>query len=433
MGPNGALTHRFVPRFARGQSEGAPEHARHGVRAGRNSRGRPGRITRPSPPPVPAPPDYYATLGVAEDASAKEIKKAYRSLAQQYHPDRNAGDAAAEERFKEVQSAYDVVGDETKRKAYDRARRDPFGGQYEGTPFGNEPGGGGRFYRAPDGTYVRVDATGAGPGGNQDAFTFDGGGGLGDIFDQFFGGASGPAGGAREQPYRGGRDVDATVRLTFEEALAGGRAGAADVGRRGRPDHDPQGGPRRVQDQAGRPRRPGAGRAGRAGRPVHHVPRDARRPVRARRRRPGHDRDRLGRPGHAGHDARGADGDRQDGPPAGQAGTQPGTRLRVRGQGVETTSGTGDLYVVVEVAVPTLSEAAADSLRASGRRGRGDGLGPVQRSRAGVTGPRPAGPRWPARRPPGCRPAGPASRGSRRPRRRGTPRGRPPWRWPSAR
>ena len=58
---------------------------------------------------MPSTSDPYTTLGVADDASAKEIKKAYRALAQQYHPDRNAGDPAAEERFKEIQAAYEVL------------------------------------------------------------------------------------------------------------------------------------------------------------------------------------------------------------------------------------------------------------------------------------------------------------------------------------
>ncbi|MEM6327169.1 MAG: DnaJ domain-containing protein, partial [Bacteroidota bacterium] len=173
---------------------------------------------------MPPLPDHYATLGVAETASAKEIKAAYRRLAQQYHPDRTGGDAEAEERFKEVQSAYDVLGDADKRKAYDRQRRDPFGGMGGPTPgFGGGPSGG-PFYRAPDGTYVRVDGTGAGPGGG---FSFDEGGGLGDLFGQMFGGAFGGGGPRREGYPRGGqrtagRDVDATMELTFEEALRGG-------------------------------------------------------------------------------------------------------------------------------------------------------------------------------------------------------------------
>ncbi len=67
--------------------------------------------------------DYYRVLGVSETASAKEITKAYRKLARQFHPDANHGDPKSEERFKEISSAYDVVGDEAKRKEYDETRR----------------------------------------------------------------------------------------------------------------------------------------------------------------------------------------------------------------------------------------------------------------------------------------------------------------------
>ena len=98
--------------------------------------------------------DYYATLGVAREASPEDLKKAYRKLAMQHHPDRNPGDKQAEGKFKEVNEAYDVLKDEQKRAAYDRFGHAAF-----------EQGGGGRA------------------GG----FEFSGGGGLNDIFDQMFG------------------------------------------------------------------------------------------------------------------------------------------------------------------------------------------------------------------------------------------------------
>ena len=66
--------------------------------------------------------DYYGVLGVPKNASASEIKKAYRKLAQRHHPDANPGNADAEDRFKEISAAYDVLGDEDKRKSYDQAR-----------------------------------------------------------------------------------------------------------------------------------------------------------------------------------------------------------------------------------------------------------------------------------------------------------------------
>src|SRR5256885_6580483 len=91
------------------------------------------------------PGDYYDTLGVKRDASEEDIKKAYRKLARQHHPDRNPGDKQAEARFKEVQEAYDVVGDKAKRAQYDRFGFAGAGGQGPGGgPFrwGGEQGGG---------------------------------------------------------------------------------------------------------------------------------------------------------------------------------------------------------------------------------------------------------------------------------------------------
>ncbi|HZR94709.1 MAG TPA: molecular chaperone DnaJ [Gaiellaceae bacterium] len=135
----------------------------------------------------------YDTLGVSKTASADEIKKAYRKLARQYHPDKNAGDKAAEERFKEIQTAYDVLSDEEKRKAYDR--------------FGSTNG------RGPAG----------GPGGANVNFDFGGFdvGDLGDLLGGIFGGGSrGGATRARRQPVKGA-DVEAQVQLSFEDALQG--------------------------------------------------------------------------------------------------------------------------------------------------------------------------------------------------------------------
>jgi molecular chaperone DnaJ len=136
--------------------------------------------------------DYYAVLGVARNASQAEIKKAYRKLAQRYHPDSANSDRAAEERFKEISAAYDVLGDETKRKEYDKVR------DMASSGFRFGPGGG------P-----------GGPGGVR--FEDLGGvGGLGDLFDLFSEGRGGASARARH-----GADLVAQVEVGFEEAMAG--------------------------------------------------------------------------------------------------------------------------------------------------------------------------------------------------------------------
>jgi molecular chaperone DnaJ len=149
--------------------------------------------------------DYYEVLGVDQKADAKDITRAYRKLARELHPDANPGDAAAEERFKEVSSAYDVVGDAEKRKEYDEVRAlGPMGGMGGfGGPGGPGPGGFG------------------GPGG----FTFDmggAGGGLGDVLGNLFGGGGGRGPGrARGTGPQRGSDLEAELHLDFTDAVAG--------------------------------------------------------------------------------------------------------------------------------------------------------------------------------------------------------------------
>jgi molecular chaperone DnaJ len=144
-------------------------------------------------------PDYYKILGVGKNASDEEIKKAYRKLARQYHPDTNQGDKKAEERFKQISQAHDVLADPDKRKAYDR------GGLFGGIG-------------------------GAGSGGfDPGAFT----GGFSDILSNLFGGSGGAPGagtagtagrgsarGTRPRPQRG-RDLETEVSLTFDQAVHG--------------------------------------------------------------------------------------------------------------------------------------------------------------------------------------------------------------------
>jgi molecular chaperone DnaJ len=150
-------------------------------------------------------PDYYKTLGVGKKATPEEIKKAYRKLARQYHPDTNPDDKKAEERFKEISQAHDVLGDPDKRKQYDS--------------------GSGAF------------ASGGGPGGGFGGFgnfDFDASS-MGDILSNLFGG-SGPGGpggsgpthpgggsarGARRARVERGNDLEAQVSITFDQAISG--------------------------------------------------------------------------------------------------------------------------------------------------------------------------------------------------------------------
>lgn len=146
--------------------------------------------------------DFYKTLGVKKDASADEIKKAYRKLARENHPDSNPGDAAKHERFKEVAEAYDVVGDPERRKQYDQMRSVTGG-------FGGFPGGfgGGR-------------GGGAGTGGFDinDLLRDQAGGGIGDLFGGLFGG--GGRGRGQQSPRRG-PDVETDATIGFVEAVEG--------------------------------------------------------------------------------------------------------------------------------------------------------------------------------------------------------------------
>jgi len=137
--------------------------------------------------------DYYAVLGVAADATAKEITKAYRKLARESHPDQHPGDDAAEDRFKDISTAYDVLGDESKRKEYDEVRR-------LGPMAGGAPGGG--------------------PGG----FSFNvgdmQGGDIGDLLGQMFNRGAQQPGRGGAGPRRGA-DLSAHLTLAFDDAATG--------------------------------------------------------------------------------------------------------------------------------------------------------------------------------------------------------------------
>jgi molecular chaperone DnaJ len=149
--------------------------------------------------------DFYKVLGVAKDASAADIKKAYRKLARANHPDSKPGDKAAEERFKQIAEAYDVLGDDAKRKQYDEMRTLFSGGGFG--PFGGAGGPGGTTFDVND------LFGGAGAGGAGGA----GAGGFADVLGDLFGG------GTRRTRSRSrrGADVETTATIGFTESVEG--------------------------------------------------------------------------------------------------------------------------------------------------------------------------------------------------------------------
>jgi curved DNA-binding protein len=142
--------------------------------------------------------DYYVILGVERSDTADEIRKVYRKLAMKFHPDRNPGDKAAEERFKEINEAYAVLGDAEKRKQYDSFGAEGFGQRYSQED----------IFRGFDFQSIFRDMGG-------------GGGGGGDLFESLFGGR-GAGRGHRPGPAPKGEDVKTDLRISFYESIEGG-------------------------------------------------------------------------------------------------------------------------------------------------------------------------------------------------------------------
>jgi molecular chaperone DnaJ len=273
--------------------------------------------------------DYYATLGVDKSASERDIKKAYRRLAQQFHPDNNPDDKAAESRFKDVGEAYDVLSDSETRKEYDQARD-----AFARGAWATGPGGPGNTQ------YVHIEDLGDLLGGGGGGGIF---GGFGDLFGRRSRAAS---------PQKGG-DVETDVSLTFHEAISGVTRTLTITGAAG---------PREVQvripagvDDGARIRVRGRGRSGSNGGDAGDLyvrVRVARHPI----------FERVGRnlkvhvPILFTEAALGTEvtAPTLEGtvtlkiPP----GTQPGKTFRVSGKGVTTPKGTGDLLVVADIEVP---------------------------------------------------------------------------------
>ena len=285
--------------------------------------------------------DYYATLGVSKTASGKEIKKAFRKLAREFHPDNNPDDAVAEARFKEINEAYDTLSSDDQRKEYDHAREMGY--------FVGDTGGHQQYVRVED--IFGGQAAAGGRGGFQDLL-----GGLGDLFGQ--------GGGQQYQPRpTAGRNLQADLSLTFHEALSGATKTVSVDGRRVKVKV-----PVGISDGT-KVRLASKGEPGSAGGPAGdlfvrvHV---AEHPIFERAGK----RDlKMDVPVTFAEAALGAvvevptlDGTTKIRVPGG---TQGGTVMKVSGKGVETANTTGDLLVTIRVTVPTeLSETEHDLLEA---------------------------------------------------------------------
>src|SRR5579862_7429920 len=158
--------------------------------------------------------DYYDTLGVSRKADADEIRKSYRKLARKHHPDLNPGDKSAEERFKNVQEAYDILSDPKKRQMYDQYgfySESGFPGAGSGSSSGQGPHPGMDF-----GGFDFSDF--AAGGGRSSQHRTETGGGFRDIFSQFFGGRGGAA--QQPEPEKGG-DLEYVMDIDFWQAIRG--------------------------------------------------------------------------------------------------------------------------------------------------------------------------------------------------------------------
>lgn len=289
--------------------------------------------------------DYYAELGIANTASPSEIKKAYRKLAQKHHPDANQGDPKAEERFKKISQAYDVLSDSKTKDEYDRIRQMVAAGGFRGgrgDPQGFRGGGGGQR--------VRVDFG--------DMFS-------GGVFDDLFGGGfgGGGGGGGFRVPQKGA-DLETEATLNFEEALEGAQLDLV---------VNEFGGPKRVKARipagvadGSRIRLPGKGEIGTGGGPYGDL--YVRVKVSPHKLFGRKNKDvTLTLPISFVEAALGAQVDvpTLNGSPVKlkiPAGTSSGKTFRVRGKGGSAETNKGDLLVTVQVAVPTKLSSEAKAL-----------------------------------------------------------------------
>jgi len=285
--------------------------------------------------------DYYSILGVDKNASQKEIKKAFRSLAREFHPDNNPDNPEAEARFKEINEAYETLSDTETRKEYEHAREM---GYFVGGPGGSQQ-------------YVRVEDLFGGGYGGQGASAQDLFGGFQDLF----------GGGRRQRQAQRGADASGSIALSFHEALAGSTKELSVVGKTVKvkiPKGVTDGTKVRVKGKGG----PGAN-GGPAGDLLVTV-RVGEHPIFGRK---GKRNLTIDVPITYTEAALGAvisvptlNGASKIKIPAG---TQGGTTMKLSGKGVETRKGTGDLLVTLHIAVPTSNSdeerSALDALRSA--------------------------------------------------------------------
>lgn len=289
---------------------------------------------------VTMPQDYYKSLELSRTATQEEIQKAYRKLARKYHPDLNPDDHAAQQKFKDIQQAYDVLGDAEKRKLYDQ-----FGPDYErvaqgGAFHGGAPGGGG---------FEDLFGGGAGPGG----FQFEGD--LGDLFRQFGGGGGGGRRASRGRPQAvRGRDFSIQHTIPFNTAVLGGEA-SIPIQRDGKMESLQVKIPPGVESGK-KIRLRGQGEAGSGGGPAGDLMVTLQVAAHPHFKRSGQNLE-LRLPVTLGEAIRGTvvDLPTPDGtvslkiPP----GSSSGQRLRVKGQGVRSSTGpAGDLLVEIQIKLP---------------------------------------------------------------------------------
>jgi molecular chaperone DnaJ len=165
---------------------------------------------------MPTGKDFYAVLGVSEKATADEIKKQYRRLAKQHHPDSNKGAAKSAERFKEISEAYNVLGDAKKRAQYDEMRRLGAFGDFVRRPGGGSTGG----YRGSGPRPSARSGAGTPPGYKFEDFDVGGFGGLGDLFSSMFGGTTQQR--KATEPEKG-QSIETTLEVPFRVAAIGGK------------------------------------------------------------------------------------------------------------------------------------------------------------------------------------------------------------------